>query len=290
MGSNPGPPSGPVLRTPAHPLAPAPCQALLQCPCWRSPGLCSVGAPARGEGPGAGLQDFLGTAWNHQDRLGTPASSPSQPWSPATKGHSGRLAASRGSCCPSDHSAPLLCSPSPCRPSSCVPARTPDASRAAGSWFRASGEPFPHGPLWAAGPAFQEPASQRLQPELGPGCARGVLVPRTGLPRTRSVNQGQRPGRPLHSLWGLSRGTGGTGPCPRVWFCLLPLASPLLTSGPTPSFSDAEWVFLLSDPAWQLARLLLECLLLASVGYRDQASPSQFRGRDITWAPRELCE
>ena len=175
-------------------------------------------------------------------------------------------------------------------PSSCVPARTLDACCAAGSWCPASGEPSPHGPLWAAGPAFQEPASQRLQPELGPGCARGVLVPRTGLLRTRSVNQGQRPGRPLHSLWGLSSSTGGTGPCPRVWFCLPPLACPHLTSGPTPSFSDAEWVFLLSGPAWQLACLLLECLLLASVGYRDQASPSQFRGRDITWAPRELCE
>lgn len=56
---------------------------------------------------------LLGTAWNHQDYLGTLASSPPQPWSPATKGHSGRLAASRGSCCPSDHSAPLLGSPVP---------------------------------------------------------------------------------------------------------------------------------------------------------------------------------
>lgn len=152
------------------------------------------------------------------------------------------------------------------------------------------GEPSPRGPLWAVGPAFQEPTSQCLQPDLGPGCARRVLVPTTGLPRTGSVNQGQQPGRPLRSLWGPSSSLGGTGPCPCVWCCLPPLACPHLTSRPTPGFSDAEWVFLLSGPAWQLARLLLECLLLASVGQWGQASASQFRGQDITWAPRELCE
>lgn len=265
MGSSPGPPSGAVLRTPAHPLAPAPCRAR-QSPCWRSPGLCSVGAPARGEGPGAGLRDFLGQPGITKTISG--------PWLPPRP--SPGLLLPRGT----QEGWPLLGGPaaplitvlpcwaplSPRRPSSCVPARTPDASRAAGSWRHGSGEPSPHGPLWAAGPAFQEPASQRLQPDLGPGCARRVLVPRTGLPRTGSVNHGQRPGRPLHSLWGLSSSAGGRGPCPRVWRCLPLLACPHLTSGPTPSFSDAEWVFLLSGPAWQLACLLLECLLLASMG------------------------
>ena len=59
------------------------------------------------------------------------------------------------------------------------------------------GEPSPRGPLWAVGPAFQEPTSQCLQPDLGPGCARRVLVPTTGLPRTGSVNQGSSQGGPF---------------------------------------------------------------------------------------------
>ena len=125
------------------------------------------------------------------------------------------------------------CAPlSPRGPSSCVPARTLDASCAAGSWCPASGEPSPHGPLWAAGPAFQEPASQRLQPELGPGCARGVLVPRTGLLRTRSVNQGQQPGRPLHSLWGLSSSTGARAHVPVCGSACLLLPVPISLQDP----------------------------------------------------------
>lgn len=247
MGANPGPPpgppSGPVLRTPAPPLSPSPLLSSLQSPLLGVPWPSFSG----GSGQRRGARNWAaGLPWYSLESP-RPSQDPSllspSP-GPASKGALRK--AGHFSVVPLITVLPCWAPLSPLGPARCVPARTPDSSLSVGSWCRASGEPSARGPLWAVGPAFQEPASQCLQPDLGPGCARGVLVPTTGHPRTGSVNQEQRPGRPLCSLWGPSSSLGGMGPCPCVWCCLPPLACPHLTSGPASGFSDAKWVFLLS--------------------------------------------